>query len=139
MNMPGPGPDPAALRSSPLFSELGRRDLARMARAMGRRRFAAGEIVMVEGEVGAGFFVVETGRAQVTVGGRRIRALGPGGHFGEIALLLEIPRTATVAAATDLTCWTLTSWDFRRLVETNAAVSWKVMVGMARGLLLDRP
>lgn len=125
----------AALRRSPLFCELRRRELAKVAALMGERGFAPGERVVVEGERGAGFFVIEAGTAEVTVGGCRIRTLQPGDHFGEVALLLEIPRTATVAARDELHCWTLSSWDFRRLVETNAAVSWRVMVGMARGLV----
>lgn len=125
----------AALRRSPLFCELRRREVGKVAALMGERGFAAGEDVLVEGELGAGFFVIESGTAAVTVGGRHIRVLGPGDHFGEVALLLEIPRTATVTATGELHCWTLTSWDFRRLVETNAAVSWRVMTGMARGLV----
>ncbi|MGD9527553.1 MAG: cyclic nucleotide-binding domain-containing protein, partial [Pseudonocardia sp.] len=125
----------AGLRRSPLFCELRRRELAKVAALMGERGFAPGEHVVVEGERGAGFFVIQAGAAEVTVGGRRIRTLGPGDHFGEVALLLEIPRTATVTALDGLRCFTLSSWDFRRLVETNAAVSWRVMVGMARGLV----
>jgi CRP-like cAMP-binding protein len=124
-----------ALRRSPLFSELGRRELGRVAAAMSERTFPAGTAIATEGEVGVGFFIIEEGQASVVVGGDEVRKMGPGDHFGEIALVVETPRTATVTAETDLRCYGMTSWEFRKLVETNAAVSWKVLVSMAHRLL----
>jgi CRP-like cAMP-binding protein len=124
-----------ALRRSPLFAELGRRELARVAAGMSERTFPAGTTIAREGEVGVGFFVVESGRATVSARGREVGRLGPGDHFGEVALIVEAPRTATVVAATDLRCYGMTSWEFRRLVETNATVAWKVLESLARRLL----
>ncbi len=126
------------LRRSALFRDLGRRELAQVGRSMGRRRFPAGTAIVVEGEIGTGFFLVRSGRAKVGAAGKRIRTLWPGDHFGEIALILETPRTATVTAVTDVECDTLTSWDFRRLVETNAEFAWRNGRD-GPGLLTHRP
>src|SRR3954447_17154173 len=120
-----------ALRGFELFTTLGRRELQRIADALSERTFPAGAAVAREGEVGVGFFLIDEGRATVTIGSREIARLGPGDHFGEISLILDTPRTATVTADSDLRCWGMTSWEFRRLVETNATISWKVLESTA--------
>ena len=120
-----------ALRDFELFETLGRRELQRIADGLSERSFPAGTAVAREGEVGVGFFLIDDGRASVTIDGREVGRLGPGDHFGEISLILDTPRTATVTAETDLRCWGMTSWEFRRLVETNAAISWKVLESTA--------
>src|SRR3954466_4538097 len=120
-----------ALRGFELFETLGRRELQRIADGLSERTFPAGTAVAREGEVGVGFFLIDAGNATVTIGGREIGRLGPGDHFGEISLILDTPRTATVTADTDLRCWGMRSWEFRKLVETNAAISWKVLESTA--------
>lgn len=102
---------------------------------MKERTFPAGATLAVEGEEGVGFFLIEEGRARVTVRGSEVGELGPGDYLGELALIVETPRTATVTAETDVRCYGLTSWDFRQLVETNASFSWKVLEATARLLL----
>ena len=72
--------------------------------------------------------------ARVTVGGSEVRSLGPGDHFGEIALIADTPRTATITADTELTCWGVTAWHFRPLVEQNSSLAWKMLQGLARQL-----
>jgi CRP-like cAMP-binding protein len=124
-----------ALARSPLFAELRPRELRRVAEAMRERTFPAGTAIATEGEVGVGFFLIDEGRAAVHLRGSQIGELGPGDHFGEIALIVETPRTATVTALTDLRCHAMTSWDFRKLVEGNAAVAWGVLQAMAHRLL----
>jgi CRP-like cAMP-binding protein len=123
------------LQRSPLFSELSRRELGRLARTMSERTFPAGTAVTAEGEVGVGFFVIEQGEATVTVSGKQAWKLGPGDHFGEIALIAETARTASITAETELRCYGMSSWEFRKLAETNAAFSWKLLQAMARRLL----
>lgn len=124
-----------SLQRSPLFSELSRRELGRVARTMSERTFPPGTVVSSEGEVGVGFFIISEGEASVVVGGEEVRRLGPGEHFGEIALIVESARTATVTAETELRCHVMASWEFRKLVESNAAVAWKVLQAMAHRLL----
>jgi CRP-like cAMP-binding protein len=122
------------LRRVPLFSELGRKDLRRIADAMTERAFSSGETVTREGETGVGFFVIEEGQARVSLRGDDLGELGPGDHFGEIALIAETPRAVTVTAESDLRCFGMTSWDFRRLVESNADIAWKILASTARRL-----
>ena len=78
--------------------------------------------------------MIESGVAKVTVGGREVRTLGPGDHLGEIALIADVPRTATVTAETDTVCYGMTVWDFRAVVESNASIAWKLLQALARAL-----
>ncbi len=123
---------PELLQRVPLFSGLERRELATLARTMKPRTFRAGETIASEGQSGVGFFVIEDGEAKVTIGGDEVRRLGAGDYFGEIALITEGPRTATVTADTEVRAWGLTPWEFRPLVETNASVAWKLLQALAR-------
>jgi CRP/FNR family transcriptional regulator, cyclic AMP receptor protein len=118
----------------PLFSGLDDRELGQIASSMKERRYAAGETVTQEGTGGAGFFVIEEGEAEVTVGGESKGKLGAGDYFGEIALLNESQRTATITAQTDMLCHGMTPWDFRPLVESNSAIAWKLLNAMAEKL-----
>jgi CRP-like cAMP-binding protein len=110
-----------ALKKVPLFAELDDRELQQIASSMRERRFSAGDTVTQEGRGGAGFFVVQEGEAEVSVGD----------YFGEIALINESPRTATLTAKTDMVCYGMTPWDFRPLVETNSTIAWKLLTAMA--------
>ena len=87
----------------PLFSGLEQRDLNRIADSFKQRDYAAGDTIASEGSGGAGFFVIGDGTAKVTVHGEDRATLGPGDYFGEIALIDEGARTATVTAETDMT------------------------------------
>jgi CRP/FNR family transcriptional regulator, cyclic AMP receptor protein len=124
-----------AIRRVPLFAELSDHELAQVARLFKERIFAPGETVAKEGSGGAAFYLIESGTANVTVAGRERAALGPGDYFGEIALIDEGARSATITAVEELDCYGLTFWDFRPLVQENAAICWKLlqfMVGRLR-------
>ena len=105
-----------------------------IARLLKERRFARGETVIVEGSGGAAVYLIASGEATVSHGGTRIATLGPGDHFGEIALIDGGTRSATVTAATDLVCYGLTFWEFRPLVERNGTIAWKLLQALARRL-----
>jgi CRP/FNR family cyclic AMP-dependent transcriptional regulator len=123
---------PDMLANVDLFSELDKRELRTVAEAMKESRFDAGSDVVTQGKGGVGFFVIADGTATVFVDGEQVRTLGPGDYFGEIALIADSPRTATVTADTDLICWGLASWTFRPLVEDNGTIAWKLLQAMAR-------
>jgi CRP/FNR family cyclic AMP-dependent transcriptional regulator len=121
------------LEQVPLFQGLPHNELQRIARSFKERHFSAGESVAAEGSGGVGFFVIGEGTASVDVHGDKRAQLGPGDYFGEIALIDDqARRTASITAETDLTCYGLTSWDFRPLVETNAEIAWKLLQVMAK-------
>jgi CRP/FNR family transcriptional regulator, cyclic AMP receptor protein len=123
------------LEQIPLFEGLPRDELGRIARSFKERRFSAGDTVTAEGAGGVGFFVIGEGTAKVEVHGEERGRLGTGDYFGELALIDEqARRTATIVADSDLTCYGLTSWEFRPLVETNAAIAWKLLQVMAKRL-----
>jgi CRP/FNR family cyclic AMP-dependent transcriptional regulator len=120
------------LKRVPIFEGLDRRDLERIAGSMKARTFRAGDTVTTEGQSGVGFFVIEGGHAKVSIGGEERRTLGPGDYFGEVALLTDSPRTATIKAETDLRCHGMTSWDFKPLVESHGSIAWKLLQAMAK-------
>jgi CRP/FNR family transcriptional regulator, cyclic AMP receptor protein len=120
------------LKRVPLFSDLNKRELEQIADSMKRRTFSSGQEIAREGESGVGFFVIEEGNAKVSVHGDERRRLGPGDYFGEIALIAQGARTATVTAESDLTALGMTFWDFRPLVEGNASIAWKLLQSFAK-------
>jgi CRP-like cAMP-binding protein len=122
------------IKKVPLFSDLNDRELRQIAASMKERTFNAGDTVTEEGKGGVGFFVIEDGKATVSVGGSDVRTIGPGEYFGEVALIADIDRTATIKADSDLRCYGMTFWDFRPLVETNASIAWKLLQAMAERL-----
>jgi CRP-like cAMP-binding protein len=122
------------IKGVPLFSDLDDRELRQIAQSMKERTFSAGDVVTEEGKGGVGFFVIDDGNAKVSVGGQERGALGPGDYFGEIALIADIDRTATITAESDLRCYGMTFWDFRPLVENNASIAWKLLQAMAQRL-----
>lgn len=124
----------AALRRVPLFADLDDGELAQIAVLFKERHFAAGETVVKEGADGAAFFLIESGEASVSVRGAERTSLGSGSHFGEIALIDEGIRSATITATTDLVCYGLTLWEFRPLVIENGAVGWKLLQSLAKNL-----
>ena len=120
------------LKRVPIFQGLDNRELERIAGSMKQRTFRAGDTVTTEGQSGVGFFVIEDGEARVTIHGDERRRLGPGDYFGEVALLTDRPRTATITAESDLRCYGMTSWDFKPLVETHGSLAWKLLQAMAK-------
>jgi CRP-like cAMP-binding protein len=123
-----------AILRVPIFAELNREEAEQVAQLFKMRRFAAGETVAREGSGGGAFYLIESGDALVRVAGKDRRTLGAGDYFGEIALIDEGARTATITAVTDLRCHGLTYWDFRPLVQGNAEISWKLLQSVVKQL-----
>ena len=124
----------AALQRVPLFSELSESEVQQIALLFKERHFVAGECVVKEGSAGAAFFLIESGEAAVSVAGRERASLQPGDHFGEIALIDEGARTATVTADTDMKTYAMTFWEFRPIVETDSRIAWKLVQALAHKL-----
>jgi CRP-like cAMP-binding protein len=125
------------LKRVPLFSDLNKRQLKRIGSDFRERSFKPGTSVVRQGEMsGIGFFVITAGEASVAVDGRDVATLGPGDHFGELALISERTRAATVTAETRLECLEITFWDFRRIAKDNPDITWKLLQQVA-GLLID--
>ena len=129
--MPAP---PELLRKVEIFASLSDRDLERLARSFKESTFAEGDVIATEGQRGVGFFVIGEGTVDYSVHGERVGSGGPGNYFGEVALVDDGPRSATVTAATDVIAYGLTSWDFRPLVEDSAGIGWELLQVMAKRL-----
>ena len=120
------------LKRVPLFQGLDDKHIDTLSRTFTDRTFKAGQDITSEGGGGVGFFVIEDGEAVVSVGGEERRTLGPGDYFGEIALIDEGARLATITATSELGCYGVTFWDFRPLVEANGVIGWKLLQSLAR-------
>jgi CRP-like cAMP-binding protein len=121
-----------SLHAVPLFSELSKKDLKRLASSLHERRFGAGEDVLVEGAGGVGFFVVLDGHARVWVHGEERATLGPGDYFGEMSVIDGGDRSASVKADDDMRCVAMTAWHFRPFVREHPDVAWALLTAMVK-------
>lgn len=118
----------------PLFAGLSAAEVDRIAGMFKEREFQAGETIIKEGVGAAAFFVILSGEAAVSVHGKPVSTLKRGDYFGEVALIDEDARSATITAATDVVCHGLTYWEFRPLVQSNATIAWNLLQTLARRL-----
>jgi CRP/FNR family transcriptional regulator, cyclic AMP receptor protein len=115
------------LQRVPLFAGCSRRELVQIARASDEVDFAAGRTLIEEGSVGQEFFVVIDGSVDVRRKGRKIDELGSGDYFGEVALITDRPRNATVTTTSHVRALVLTKRKFRQLLAQNPLLSVKVL------------
>jgi MFS family permease len=114
-----PGPEVALLRGSPIFAPLPLVTVEYLATRVQEERFEPGATVIREGEPGSLYYVIIDGEAVASVGGAPLRTMGPGEGFGEIALLRDVPRTATVVARGALRTLTLQRTEFLEALSAN--------------------
>jgi hypothetical protein len=136
-SLPQPGPEVDLLRALPMFAPLPLVVVEALADELEQRVYPAGAVVMRQGDQGDLFHVVASGRAFVQVADAPKPPLGPGDCFGEIALLRDTPRTATITAATDLTTFTLSRAAFLGAVTGNAVSTTSAAELAARRLASD--
>jgi CRP-like cAMP-binding protein len=119
-----------ALAACPFFEGLSRSDLLALAKITEDLEVVAGKTLTREGQSGSEFFVIVDGEVSVTKEGQEIRTLGAGDFFGEIALLEDTPRTATVTAKTPLRFFVLTRQAFRSLLAHQPELEEKVLAAL---------
>jgi CRP-like cAMP-binding protein len=115
------------LVSVPLFSTLSKRDVARLWDGMRLVEHEPGDEIVVEGRSGRGFHLIMDGTVRVERKGTKV-TLGAGDFFGEISLIDEGPRTATVTAVTPVTTASMSSWEFRTFTRDKPEILWKLLV-----------
>jgi CRP/FNR family transcriptional regulator, cyclic AMP receptor protein len=123
------------LSAVPFFSDLSKADLQKILNTTKETFHAAGETIVTEGRGGVGFHLIVTGQANVIRGGRTVAKLSTGDFFGEMALVDDAPRSASVVADTDLTTVVISKWEFRPLVKSHPELAWKLiehLVGRVR-------
>ena len=124
-----------ALRRAPLFATLSKEELQELAKMSEDLDVAEGKVLCREGEPAREFFVIVEGEVDVSREGRHLRTLSGGDFFGEIALIEDIPRTATVTATKPLRFFVLTRQAFWGIVERNPELERKVLRALARRVL----
>jgi CRP-like cAMP-binding protein len=124
--------DVKRLRGVPLFDGLGKRDLEALARLADEVDVPAGKVLAHQGDIGHEFFLIRRGRAEVTRDGEHVADLGPGDFFGEMALISEDRRTASVTASEPLSAIVMTGPDFRALRSTMPRVYETVEAEVAK-------
>jgi CRP-like cAMP-binding protein len=125
------------IKGAPLFANLSKRDLNHVAHLADEIDLREGKELTRQGAPGREFFVLLEGEADVRKNGRRINQLGPGDFFGEIALVSESPRTATVTATSPVHALVITDRDFRRLLKDQPGIQSKVLAALAARLQDD--
>jgi CRP-like cAMP-binding protein len=125
------------LKSVPLFEHCSRRDLGKIAAITEEVAVEDGKVLITEGDRGREFFVIISGEVEVRRRGRKVAALGPGTYFGEIALLSQQPRTATVTAVTPLRVLVIADQAFVDLLDEIPELWLKVARSLAERVAAD--
>ncbi|HEY7781596.1 MAG TPA: cyclic nucleotide-binding domain-containing protein [Ktedonobacterales bacterium] len=122
----------------PMFLDLSKRDLDLLAAACAERDFPAGHVILREGDPGVGLFVIVSGRVRVTqqLGGepRELGTSGPGDVFGEMSLLDDLPRSATVTAVEPTRVLVLQGVDFRVALREDPDIALRLLAVLSRRL-----
>ncbi len=127
------------LEKVPIFAGLDRKHVKQLSRIMVPRSFKTGDVIIKEGDQGAGVFVVTSGKVEVVRGAEGgklqvLNTLGPGDFFGEMALFEGFPRSATVRCLEDTECLAMTRWDFRAELSSHAEIALAVLEAVVRRL-----
>lgn len=125
------------LQTVPLFQGLENKQLARLARRFTERTYPVGEAIVNQGALGIGLFIIQTGRAEairVQPNGDKqvVNKLGPTDFFGELSLLDEAPRTASVVAVEEVKCLILTQLDFMSALHEDSDIPIVMLKEMAK-------
>ncbi|MGA2836959.1 MAG: cyclic nucleotide-binding domain-containing protein [Acidimicrobiales bacterium] len=129
-----PGPKAVDLKSIWLFSSCTGAELRKIRSSLDSVSVPAGKILVEEGHIGQEFFIIVDGRAVVSRNGKRVATLGPGDHFGELALLDRRPRSASVVSETDLDVLVMSQRQFNSLLESVPSIARKLLSALATRL-----
>lgn len=124
----------AWLREVPLFRGGAEASLAALAAHTSEVAFRPGQTIVGQGQIGNGLFVVIAGTARVTTGDTELAQLGPGDVIGELSVIDQEPRVATVTAIEPVTCLALASWDLLELVDRDPQLARNLLAELARRL-----
>ena len=119
------------LKKVPLFQGLTRRNLDVVANIVTTRHYEQGAVILKQGENGIGFFIIESGQVEVRreTGSETVKLaeLGAGEFFGEMGLFEDTPRSATVVATTLTSCYVVTSWHFKGILEDSPTIAVQML------------
>jgi CRP-like cAMP-binding protein len=121
----------AALAHVPLFEGISAESMARLAAVTGELDFDPGQFIVLQGQVGTGLYVITSGKAKVLRGSDELAEFGPGDFFGELAVIDQMPRSASVQAVESTSCLALASWDLLDLLENDPKLCLNLIRGLA--------
>ena len=124
----------SALARVPLFEGISDESMERLVRVTGELDFEPGQYIVLQGQIGTGLYVVVEGAARVLRGSEEIAELGPGDFFGELAVIDQMPRSASVQAAGPTRCLAVASWDLLDLIETDPKFALNLIKGLVTRL-----
>ena len=129
----------SVLAKTQLFHRLSQDDLGKFAAKVVGRSYNAGQVIARQGDLGTGLFIITSGSVNVIIdqgepNENHVATLTEGNVFGEMALLLENPRNATIVAAEATECFTLVRWDFKTLATESPELLWNMLEIMAERL-----
>ena len=124
----------AALARVPLFDGISDESMNRLVSVTGEVDFDAGQYIVLQGQVGTGLYFIVDGAARVLRGTEEIASLGPGDFFGELAVIDQMPRSASVQASQRTRCLAVASWDLLDLIETDPKFSLNLIKGLVTRL-----
>jgi CRP/FNR family cyclic AMP-dependent transcriptional regulator len=130
------------LRRTPLLAGLSKHDIEEVGRLADEVDVRAGKVLLSEGDPGREFFVIVEGQIDITRGGRHVRTMGAGEFLGDIALVVERPRTATATALTDSRLLVVGHREFHSLMDQFPSIRLSVLESIAlrlRDLTPDDP
>jgi CRP/FNR family cyclic AMP-dependent transcriptional regulator len=128
------------LKHVDLFSGLEKKDLQALAASCKERKYSAGSTLLKQGDTGVGLYIITSGKVRITQAvhadkaEEELRIEGPGGVLGEMALLDDLPRSATVTAIEDVTALILPIWDFRATIQSHPDIALKLLAVLSRRL-----
>ena len=120
------------LAGIPLFSRLEENDIARLAKSVVPRSYAKGATIVKEGEQAVAFYVIVSGKVDVTKNGEKVGEKRAGEPFGEMALLDGYPRSTTVIASEDTECLVMTRWDFTAELKSNPSMALSMLPELSK-------
>lgn len=121
----------SALASVPLFEGISNESMARLAAVTGELEFEPDQFIVLQGQVGTGLYIVIEGSARVLRGSEELAQLGPTDFFGELSVIDQMPRNASVQATEPTRCLALASWDLLDLLESDSKLALNMIKGLA--------
>ena len=121
----------SALARLPLFEGISEQSMARLAAVTGELDFEPGQFIVLQGQVGTGLYVILEGEARVVRGSDEIARLEPLDFFGELSVIDQMPRNASVQAVGRTRCLALASWDLLDLLESDPKLALNMIKGLA--------
>lgn len=118
----------------PIFANCTPEEIAAIAAVAQEGFFTPWQIIVAQGTPGQAFYLILTGRVEILRDGVSLGAFGPGDFFGEMSLLDDAPRSATIRAIDHVSCLMLSSWDFKAVLEVYPSIAIKLLEVLSRRL-----